>query len=82
MKKIILLSQLIFLTQLLQAQNITKVEYFIDKDPGYGLANDVSLTAANDLDLNFVADITECGRGNSYFFCKSKRCKQQMEFKP
>lgn len=72
MKKIILLSQLIFLTQLLQAQIITKVEYFIDKDPGYGLANDVSLTAANDLDLNFIADITNLAEGIHTFFVRAK----------
>ncbi len=38
-----------------QAQTITAVEYFIDNDPGFGLATSVPVTAGASIDVNFNA---------------------------
>lgn len=72
MKRLFFLTLVVFLTQMLRSQNITKVEYFIDKDPGYGLATNVTLTAAADLDLNFVAEIGNLTEGIHAFFIRAK----------
>jgi hypothetical protein len=52
MKKFIILSLLLYCTQGF-AQNINKIEYFIDVDPGYGNCTDVPITAATPITSNF-----------------------------
>jgi hypothetical protein len=44
---------LLFCSQLQAQQQLTKVEYFVDADPGYGLGVDVPFTAGTTLDVNF-----------------------------
>ena len=39
----------------LPAQNFVQLEYFIDTDPGYGLATQVSLTPDTTIDTTFNA---------------------------
>lgn len=57
MKKHYLLFLLFFWTLQLTAQNLTKIEYFIDADPGYGLGTEVTFTAAATLDESFSINL-------------------------
>jgi len=44
--------------------DISAVEYFVDKDPGYGKATQVTITPGKDLSgLSFVIDLTKIGNG-------------------
>jgi hypothetical protein len=52
MKKLIFLC-IIFNYSLGFAQNINKIEYFLDADPGYGSGTDVPITAASPVTANF-----------------------------
>ncbi|MCK9422749.1 MAG: T9SS type A sorting domain-containing protein [Bacteroidales bacterium] len=55
------------------SQNITKVEYFIDTDPGQGLAVNVPVTPAPDIsDLNFTINIGSLSVGFHNLFIRSK----------
>lgn len=45
------------------AQQITKVEYFIDTDPGFGSGTSVTITSANNLTKNFTASLTGVAEG-------------------
>ncbi|MEI7981599.1 MAG: T9SS type A sorting domain-containing protein [Bacteroidota bacterium] len=54
-------------------QNITRVEYFFDTDPGQGLGVDVPVTPAPDIsNLNFTIDITSLPAGFHNLFIRSK----------
>ncbi|MBX2915457.1 MAG: gliding motility-associated C-terminal domain-containing protein [Cyclobacteriaceae bacterium] len=48
----------------LQAQKITRIEYFIDTDPGYGAASTVSFTPAPVVDHPVAIDLTGVASGN------------------
>ncbi|MES2774973.1 MAG: hypothetical protein V4722_12355 [Bacteroidota bacterium] len=53
-------NQLVFFkkTAITVAPNITKAEYYFDNDPGFGLANNIPVTAGADIqDINFDAAI-------------------------
>ena len=53
--------------------NITAVEYFIDKDPGYGSATPVTITAGKDLQgIAFDIDLTKVGSGAHKIGVRSK----------
>lgn len=55
------------------ATNINKVEYFIDKDPGLGLATSVTVTPATDIaDNNFSANIGTIGAGTHIIGVRAK----------
>src|SRR5215471_6863791 len=45
------------------AQSITKLEYFIDTDPGFGNGTTVSVSAATDVTANFTVDINSIQPG-------------------
>ena len=47
----------------LAGQSIVRVEYFYDQDPGFGNGISVTLTGADELQLNFQADITDLSNG-------------------
>jgi|GEM_PF-3471774 len=73
MKKILLINLFLYLFILVLAQpNITKVEYYIDTDPGYGLATDIPFTSTNDIDINFNPDISALSNGIHTFFVRAK----------
>lgn len=57
MKKNYLLFLLFFWTLPLTAQNLTRIEYFIDADPGYGLGTEVPFTATATLDESFSINL-------------------------
>lgn len=48
----------------LAAQNITRIEYYIDADPGYGLASAVSFTPAPSVDQPVAINLTGVPSGN------------------
>lgn len=55
------------------AQNITKVEYYFDTDPGFGLGTDVPLTAAPNIEnLSFNVDISALSQGFHTLFARAK----------
>ena len=55
------------------SQNITKVEYFIDTDPGFGLGNDVPVTpAANISNLQFSIPLGAVPVGFHTFYVRAK----------
>ena len=54
MKKILLIIPLVFYVLICPGQKINKAEYFIDNDPGFGLATPIPVsTPANDVSLSF-----------------------------
>lgn len=56
-----------------QAQNITKVEYYFDSDPGFGLGTDVPVTASPNIEtLNFDVDISSLSQGFHTLFARAK----------
>lgn len=55
------------------AQNIIKVEYYIDTDPGYGLATDVPITVGTPINnLDLVVPMASITDGFHQFFLRSK----------
>jgi hypothetical protein len=53
MKKYILLAFAFFIIDTAKSQNINKIEYFIDADPGFGSATDVPISAGSSVTANF-----------------------------
>jgi hypothetical protein len=55
------------------AANITRVEYFVDTDPGYGSGTEVPITPAISIpDLSFQVDMTVLTDGTHMLFVRSK----------
>ncbi len=66
MKKIVLMVQLLLLLSIVRAQHFSKAEYFIDSDPGIGLANSTALSDASDTGVfstSFGVNLTGKGSG-------------------
>jgi hypothetical protein len=63
-----------FVFTLVQAQpNITKIEYFYNTDPGFGLGTDVPITASPALsNFNFTADVTSLPSGFHTLFVRAQ----------
>lgn len=74
MKRLLFITQFLYLSTLIFAQlpNITKVEYYIDTDPGYGLATNVSLTPSTNLDITFNPDVSTLNDGIHQLFVRSQ----------
>ncbi len=73
MKRLLLITLFLYLSNLLLAQsNITKIEYYIDTDPGYGFATNVSTTSSADLDFSFNADVSNLEEGIHKLFVRAK----------
>ena len=67
MKKISIILFLLSGTMLCIGQQINKAEYFIDNDPGFGLANPVTVSSpGNDLNLDFTASLQLLAEGFHY----------------
>jgi len=69
---LLFLNILLFFSLFLTAQNITKVEYFIDSDPGFGQASNVPITPANELEIDFNADLSSIGNGLHTLYVRAK----------
>jgi len=64
MKKLILLLALLSAAQISIGQKITRAEYFIDTDPGFGKANNITIsTPATDLSLSFNVNLSSLAEG-------------------
>jgi hypothetical protein len=76
------MKQFIFLLMLLPtslwSQNIDKMEYFIDTDPGFGNGINVVLTAATDIaNLNIPVDLSAVSEGFHKMYVRSRDANQQ-----
>ncbi|PMD95693.1 hypothetical protein BWI97_13920 [Siphonobacter sp. BAB-5405] len=56
----------------LSAQQISQLEYFVDKDPGFGKAAPVSITASQDITANFSVDVKNLSTGFHTLYVRSK----------
>ena len=73
MKKLIVLFVFFFLPVLVYAQNIVKVEYFIDTDPGFGNGVEVPVnTPADDLELDFNVDFSGVNTGHHLLYVRAQ----------
>jgi hypothetical protein len=64
MKKTAASFALIFFVMLCFGQQINRAEYFINNDPGYGLATEIPISApGNNLILDFNVDVSELSQG-------------------
>ena len=74
MKRLLFIPLFLYLSNLLLAQvpNITNVEYYIDTDPGYGLATNVSVTPGTNLDVSFIPDMSALNDGIHLLFIRGK----------
>ncbi|TFB12796.1 T9SS type A sorting domain-containing protein [Candidatus Marinimicrobia bacterium MT.SAG.4] len=63
---------IMLLPVIVSAQNITKVEYFVDSDPGFGNGTSVSLSAGTDIELSFTADLSSLSDGFHVLYVRAK----------
>ena len=56
----------------LPSQNITRIEYFIDTDPGYGQGNAVSFTPSPSIDQAVAINLTSIPSGNHTLSVRAK----------
>ncbi len=71
MKKLLFL--LVSLPLSLWSQNIDKLEYFFDSDPGVGMATEVTVTAAMDIaNMSFAVDVSSLSIGFHTLFTRSR----------
>jgi hypothetical protein len=71
MKRLIIL--LMLLPTLLWSQNINKMEYFIDTDPGFGLGINVPLTVAVDIaNINIPVNVSAVTEGFHKMYVRSR----------
>lgn len=72
MKKYILTLLTLFYCVGSFSQNINKIEYFIDADPGYGSGTNVSVTATTPLTSNFNVPITSISDGFHFLSVRAR----------
>jgi hypothetical protein len=74
MKRLLFITLFLYLSNFILAQlpNLTKVEYYIDTDPGYGLATNVSVSASANLDITFNPDVSALSDGIHMLFVRAK----------
>jgi hypothetical protein len=52
--------------------NLVQMEYFIDNDPGYGMATQRTVTPGNNISQMFDLDVSGLGNGLHHFFLRVK----------
>ena len=63
----------VFFKDIVQAANVSKLEYFIDTDPGFGNATDVAVPAASDINsIVFPVTTTALNEGFHAVFIRSR----------
>ena len=73
MKAVKYIAVLLLISMQVCAQTINKVEYFVDTDPGFGNAADVSITAAANISNLLVAvDISALAKGFHNVYLRSR----------
>jgi hypothetical protein len=76
MRKFIILTLLFCYTQG-YSQNINKIEYFIDTDPGYGSGTNVPVTAATPITTNFNIPLTSISDGFHFLTIRARDVSSQ-----
>lgn len=59
------------ISSVIAQNNINKVEYFIDADPGYGLATPVSFSPTEIVDINFNANLAGYTSGLHFLYIRA-----------
>jgi len=73
MKKPIILFISLFIPLIICAQDIENAEFFIDSDPGYGMATPIAVSAAgSDIALDFTADLNGLQQGIHYMVIRAQ----------
>ncbi len=73
MKKAAILFISLFISLIVFSQDIDYAEYFIDSDPGYGMATPIIVSAAGtDISLDFNADLTILSQGSHYLGIRAR----------
>ncbi|MFN8346013.1 MAG: hypothetical protein U0X91_13460 [Spirosomataceae bacterium] len=72
MKKLLLCPLFCCFTWTVHAQNINKIEYFIDADPGYGTGIDVPITTNSPVTANFNVSLTNSTNGFHFLSIRAK----------
>ncbi|NII27860.1 T9SS type A sorting domain-containing protein [Pseudoflavitalea sp. X16] len=71
MRYLFLLSLLLGIVQPLIGQ-VTRLEYFIDHDPGWGNGTAINITAGNDIQQNFTAPLTNVEVGYHTLYLRAR----------
>jgi hypothetical protein len=77
MKKYILTLLTLFCSTGGYSQNINKIEYFIDADPGYGSGTNVPVTAATPITTNFNIPLTSVSDGFHFLTIRARDVSSQ-----
>jgi len=73
MKKVTIIIIALFVPLIMYAQDIDYAEYFIDSDPGYGLATPIVVSASGtDISLDFSASMTVVTEGIHYLVIRAR----------
>jgi hypothetical protein len=73
MKKATFLFTALFVPLLCYAQDIDYAEYFIDSDPGFGIATPIAVSGTgSDISMDFSADITGLSSGIHYLVIRAR----------
>ncbi len=73
MKKAAILVITLFISLIVFSQDIDYAEYFIDSDPGYGMATPITLAAAGpEVTMDFSADMTILSSGIHYLGIRAR----------
>ena len=80
LKHIALIILLMFCQSLLVGQNIVYLEYFIDQDPGFGLASEIPIDEDTLIELNFAIPLTGLTNGNHTFYVRAKDSLDNWSF--
>jgi hypothetical protein len=57
---------------ILNSGNISRIEYYIDTDPGAGLGNNISFSPGSSVDTSFSADLTSVADGFHVIYIRAK----------
>lgn len=52
--------------------NITRVEYFIDSDPGFGMGTQIPITQSANVNINTTLDLSSISDGFHWFYIRGK----------
>jgi hypothetical protein len=57
----------------IHSPDIIKAEYFVNEDPGFGIATDIPITPGQDItDVSFTVDLSWLDRGTHYLYVRVK----------
>jgi hypothetical protein len=80
MKRIVLMLLIVFMNHSLYAKTITRVEYFLDTDPGYGSGIELPITPGENIAADFLFDLTAISNGVHTLFIRAKDDAENWSF--